>query len=103
MTMRGATAETVAETGAEAGAEATEVAVTAVTSRSGSQSAAQQQDAADKRRSHGALRAPSLLMRRLQLILVVVSSERRNISTMIRAASLGRSRWSVSGRGTLGG
>ncbi len=33
----------------------------------------------------------------------VVSSERRNISAMIRATSSGRPRWSVNGRATAGG
>ena len=33
----------------------------------------------------------------------VLSSERRNISAMIRATSSGRPEWNVSGRGTHGG
>ena len=37
------------------------------------------------------------------LIRGVVSSERRNIPAMIRAACSGRLGWSVSGRGTPGG
>ena len=37
-----------------------------------------------------------------QLIPGVISSERRNISAMIRAAGSGRLGWSVSGRGTPG-
>ncbi len=37
-----------------------------------------------------------------QLIPGVVSSERRNIPAMIRAACSGRLGWSVSGRGTQG-
>ena len=38
-----------------------------------------------------------------QLIRRVVSSERRNIPSMIRAACSGRLGWSVSGQGTPGG
>ncbi len=54
--------------------------------------AVEQGDEADKAKHIGAL----------QLIPGVISSERRNISAMIRATCSGRPGWSVDGRGMPG-